>query len=78
MKIFDLSRPRDINLEAGVSLKKEKLTFFMFNDPVLNTLDKDVAMERDNAGIKVIGKKVITTKTLKEIFDAHLPKKNSY
>ena len=75
MAVFNIARPRDINIEAAISDKKTTLTFYMFNDPVLNTVDKKVALERQRNGSKIIGKKEVISKTLKEIFDQHAPKK---
>lgn len=38
--LFDKERPRDINLEIGVSQDMKELTYFSFNEPALNTFDK--------------------------------------
>jgi len=44
-KMFDIYRPRDINLEAGISDVEGKLKYFMFNEPALNTFDSRRAKE---------------------------------
>ena len=46
MKAFDKARPRDTNLEIPVSNKKELLTYYMFNEPALNGVSKNLTEER--------------------------------
>jgi len=43
MTMFRRHRPRDINLEIGVTAKAEARDFFVFNEPALNTFDADRA-----------------------------------
>src|SRR5690606_11894154 len=39
-------RPRDINLNIGVGEKPSTLTYFMFNEPALNTFDEPLVKKR--------------------------------
>jgi FkbM family methyltransferase len=71
-KLFLRGRPDDIAIEKGVSLEPGKLTYFMFNDPALNTFDLNIAKERDGKnGYKIINRIDIETISLKAILDCH-------
>ncbi|MBX9852462.1 MAG: hypothetical protein K2X86_11990 [Cytophagaceae bacterium] len=37
---FNKLMPEDINLNLGISDKKDRLTYYKFNAPALNTFDK--------------------------------------
>lgn len=70
---FEEVRPEDINIEIGVSDKKEKLKYYMFNEPALNTFSKyeaDLRNGRNN--YKVINEVMIDTVPLSEILIKHL------
>jgi FkbM family methyltransferase len=67
MKLFNKFRSRDINIQAAISNKIETLTYYKFNDPALNTFDKDLAQTRIGNKYKVISEEKITTIQLKEI-----------
>ena len=54
MKLFNKYRSRDINIEAAISNKIETLTYYKFNDPALNTFDKDLAQTRIGNKYKII------------------------
>ncbi|MCW5198180.1 hypothetical protein VU06_00335 [Desulfobulbus sp. F3] len=43
MELFNKIRPRDINIEAAISDEKVELTYYMFDEPALNTLSKESA-----------------------------------
>ncbi len=43
MEPFKQSRPRDINLEIGVSESAQVLTYYAFNEPALNGFSKELA-----------------------------------
>lgn len=47
MEIFDLYRPRDINLELGISDKEGTLTYHIFNDAALNGFSADLSSQRE-------------------------------
>jgi FkbM family methyltransferase len=72
---FDRERPEDINLEMGVSEKEQKLIYYSFNEPALNTFDKKEAERKDGAhnGLFVIEKQMeIDTRPLATILDTYL------
>ncbi|MEA1901072.1 MAG: FkbM family methyltransferase [Thermodesulfobacteriota bacterium] len=74
MKLFNKIRPRDVNLEIPISDKKQKLKYYMFNEPALNGFLKELAEKRDGKDdYKIISEKEMETLTLEEIFEKHLP-----
>lgn len=72
-KLFDRHRPRDINLEIGVASCLGKLTYYMFNEPALNTFSQSVANSRNKSPYKIIKTKDISVSPLSEILDKYLP-----
>lgn len=44
---FARARPRDIAIECGVSSREDTLVFYEFNEPALNTFDREIAQRRD-------------------------------
>ena len=74
MRLFNEIRPRDTNLEIPISDKKQKLKYYMFNEPALNGFSKELAEKRDGKDdYKIISEKDMETSTLEEIFEKHLP-----
>jgi FkbM family methyltransferase len=74
MSLFNRLRPRDINLEIPVSDKKQKLKYYMFNEPALNCFSKELAEKRDGKdNYKIVSEKVMETSTLEEILEKYLP-----
>jgi FkbM family methyltransferase len=74
MKAFDRRRPRDINIEAGVSDVPATLPFFVFNEPALNTFDPALAAELNAIdGYRIVRRAELRTTTLRSLLDRHLP-----
>ena len=75
MAPFRKERKRDINIEAAVSDQEMTLDFYIFNEPALNTLDKELAESRHDPAKNHLlqGKKEVRTTTLTKILDEHLP-----
>lgn len=73
MKTFHKERPRDENLEIAIGRQNEYLTFFVFNEPALNTFDKELAYSRMSKKYYVIQEHSILTQPLVQILNAHLP-----
>ena len=71
---FKRIRRKDINLNVGISNTNGKLTFFEFNEPALNSFDKELSLSRENGKYKIIAQKEIEVRPLSEILSAHLPK----
>jgi len=74
MYLFNKIRPRDVNLEIPISDKKQKLKYYMFNEPALNSFSKELAEKRvAKNGYKIIAVKDIETSSLEDILEKHLP-----
>jgi len=75
MKMFDKLRPLDINLEVGVSDKSEDQIFYMFDEPALNSFDKEISLSRHNSSeYSIIDTKTIEIYTLDDIIEEYFPK----
>ena len=73
MDKFEEIRPEDINLEVAVSDKKEKLKYYVFNEPALNTFSKQEVEKKNGRGnYKVIDEVIIETIPLSELLNIHL------
>lgn len=73
MALFERYRPRDINLETAVADAPGEMTFFIFADPAVNTLDPDQAAASIRQGAPLREKKQLHTRRLEDILDQHLP-----
>lgn len=74
MKLFNQVRPEDINLELAISDVSGEITYYQFNEPALNTFDREIAEERD--GLKeyrIVAKCQISTRCLSQVLQEHLP-----
>lgn len=73
MDLFNIERPRDINLEMGVSKDKGEMTYHMFNEPALNTFSILEAKKKDGLrDYKIIGKRKVFIYPLNEILEKYL------
>jgi len=71
---FIAERPRDINLQIGISDRPGSLTYHWFDDPALNTFDADLAQKRlESTTYKVLKKEAIGVERLADILSKHLP-----
>ena len=72
--LFNAERPRDINLALGVSDEPGTLTYFVFDDPALNTFDEKLARERERTtAYRVTGTRQVQVARLDELLARHLP-----
>jgi FkbM family methyltransferase len=72
MKKFKKSRPKDLNIEAGIMESPGIMNYYIFNDTALNTFNEDLAKERGKkSGILKIVQ--IQTYRLYEILEKYLP-----
>lgn len=73
MEIFKEIRPNDVNLEIGVSDKKKKLKYYLFNESALNTFSKsEVEKKHGKGNYKVIDEIIIDTIPLSALLRKHL------
>lgn len=71
--LFDRYRPNDTNLEIGVSAAKQQLTYFIFNEPALNTFSPEKVKEYTaGAKYRVVKEQQIETWPLSAILDKYL------
>lgn len=73
MKLFDRIRPRDINIEAAIAKTEKEMTFFIFDDPALNTFDEELAHTRNSETYSIIAQTKIKTTTLSNILLQNMP-----
>lgn len=75
MALFSKLRPRDINLEIAVSDRNEDKTYFILNEPALNTFSEVLANEYCQTGSYwILQEKKIRTRSLGSILNEHLNK----
>jgi len=72
MDLFNAIRPNDINIEAAIASERREMTYFMFDDPALNSFDEELSRSRDKTAYHIIGRKEILTRTLAEVLEEHL------
>lgn len=76
MRLFNRLRKRDINIEAAISDSETELTYYMFDDPALNTFDRErTELITKEANYKLISKKVIKTSRLEKFLDYYITSK---
>lgn len=75
IELFRKARPRDINLNVGVSLAGGVMRYFRFNDSAYNTFDEALADEtrRRSDGIVSLGVIKVRTLPLAELLEQHMP-----
>lgn len=72
-RMFDLARPRDINLEIGISKERGYLKYYIFEESALNTFSPSMVKEAfENYKVKPIESKEIEVTTLEKCLDKHL------
>lgn len=76
MRLFERCRPRDTNVEAGIGLTAGSIPFYVFNEPALNSFDRELSESRDVAPYKI--QKVIDVRVspLNEVLGGCLPHGN--
>ncbi len=74
-KLFDTVRPKDINIEAGVSDQNGTLSYYQLNQPLMNGFYENDEQISQHEGVKILNKIDIKMSTLADILDEHLPKK---
>lgn len=72
-KEFDKVRANDINLEVAISDTPTELTYFIFDEPALNSFDKELSLHRANTtGYKINKTITIKTEKLSDVLDRYL------
>lgn len=76
MELFKKCRPKDINLNLGISANEGFLNYFMFNEPALNTFDADVAQSRISDEYKIIETRSVPVSTLAKVLEENCKQSN--
>ena len=74
MTKFNKIRPKDINIECGVGLKNDQLTFYQFNESALNTFSKKEALSKNKDGYKIIKSNFLKVESLENLLDKYMPR----
>ena len=73
MEIFKKERARDINLEIGISSKSGELTYFIFDEPALNSFNEELSLQRVKDTKYNLSKKItVNTDRLDSILSKYL------
>jgi hypothetical protein len=72
MRSFAARRPRDLNLEIGIGKESSASTFYLFNEPALNTFDRELAIARSVPPYQITGEVKVGVMPLHEVFSKYL------
>ncbi len=73
VRVFKTMRPRDINLQCGISVADGFLKYYYFNEPALNTFDEEVVRSRlDFTSYKLVKTEQIPVYRLDKILSDHV------
>jgi FkbM family methyltransferase len=73
MAPFRKLRPRDVNIECGVSATVGEMIFHVFDDAALNTFDERLVQPWVDKGYHLIRQVSVKTRPLADILDEHHP-----
>jgi FkbM family methyltransferase len=74
IELFDLLRPRDVNIEACLSSKDGETTeYFVFDQSAFNTVSPEMALKAKAAGARLVATQRMRTTTLARLLEQHLP-----
>ena len=69
-QLFDRARPKDINLELGISDIPGTLTYYEFNDPALNGFHEALSLERQKStSYKILKTSQVPVRRLGEVLN---------
>ena len=76
MTEFRRLRPRDINIECLVASDPSPQSFYIFNEPALNTASPTVATQRplEDARYRIMGETELRPRSLASLLDEFLPR----
>ena len=73
VELFRRQRKHDINVECGVAESEGELSYFMFNEPALNSFDQRLSEGREGNRYKIIKKKNVPVRRLQRILEESVP-----
>src|SRR5438093_4691896 len=71
--LFQKRRKRDTNVACGVAATEGRRTYFMFNEPALNSFDQALSEQRQNNRYRIVATKQIPVRPLSHILCEFLP-----
>lgn len=75
MKLFELYRSRDLNLEIGIGAHRAVLDYYQFDEPAVNTFSEKLAKENVKQGYTRVRKTRVRVFPLKDILKQYRVKK---
>lgn len=73
-RLFDLYRPRDVNLQCAIAREQGMMTYYMFDDSPFNGCSAELSAYRaDVQGHLQIGQVQVPTVTLRHVLEENLP-----
>lgn len=72
IEIFNKYRPKDINLNIGISESGNSLTYYEFEESAISTFSEEFYAARIAQGARFMGKREVKTFKLSEVFDRYL------
>ena len=74
IRVFNIERKRDVNLQCGVSEREGSLKYYLFDDPALNTFDDSLVKWRlENTRYKIVDQTDISVVRLDNLLTQNLP-----
>lgn len=73
LRLFQRRRKRDINLGYGVGQREGSLDYFMFNEPALNSFDRQFSEQRQSERYRIVEVRQVAVKPLSRILETFLP-----
>jgi hypothetical protein len=73
IKLFEESRPHDVNLNFGISSKSGFAELYCFREGAVNTFDKKVAENLVKRGWEFLGTRKVPLLPINELLDSYLP-----
>lgn len=78
-ELFNSVRPLDINLEIPISDKEEELTYYVFNNPELNSFSEEHVSDNDGySNLKVVEKIILKTTTIDSVLKKHCSDRRNF
>jgi FkbM family methyltransferase len=74
MRLFDKYRSRDTNIEAGIRLATGTIPFYVFNEPAINSFDRELSERRNVAPYRIEEIIDVRVLPLKEVLQGRLPR----
>lgn len=73
MDQFKKIRSKYINIESGIRLKKDKITFYQFNESALNTFSRNETLSKNKDGYEIIKSNLVQIESLENLLDKYIP-----